>query len=85
MNKTFKKKIRVEGISARDVSIADPPTFENITKIAIQYSDGVIIGNKKLAPEAEDVISKTKKPVLPYQPTDNYIDAYYDFYDKILK
>jgi len=83
-NEKFRKKIKVDGITDRDTSILKEPTYENLIKLAIQFSDGVICGHKTIPSNIEEHLTTLKKPVLPYKSPEEYIDAYYSFYDKIL-
>ena len=56
----------------------------NLHKIAINFSDAVIIGSEKLA-ELESYIQKSDKQTLDYQPEDAYIASYNEFYDELRK
>jgi starch synthase len=60
------------------------PDFVNVSKLAIKYSDGIIIGSEDINDELNKYISTINKPVLPFKDETEYIDAYNDFYDKIL-
>jgi starch synthase len=80
----FTRKVKFDGIEDKDLEIIKNPEFINIAKIAFKYSDGVIKGSKSLLPDLEDVIKKLKIPLLDYQSTEDYIDAYSVFYDRIL-
>ena len=53
-------------------------------KLAIKYSDGIIIGSEKINSKVLDYIKSTDKPVLEYQDLEHYIDAYSGFYDSVL-
>jgi len=81
----FKKKVKTEGITEKDVEVLKTPDFVNYSKLAIMKSDGIIIASKKINPELEKFIMQQKMPVLPFQETEDYIDAYSVFYDQILK
>jgi len=81
----FKKKVKTEGITEKDVEVLKTPDFVNYSKLAVMKSDGVIIASKKINPELEKFILQQKIPVLPFQDTEDYVDAYSDFYDQILK
>ena len=83
LNKNFRKKIVVKGINSGDTKVVDNPTFENISKMAINFSDAIIQGSEDIQPELKDYISNSGKLFLPYQPKDDYIDAYNGFYDKV--
>ncbi len=80
----FKKKVKTDGISDKDVELLKTPDFVHFSKLAINKSDGVIVASEKINPEIEKYLNEAKTPVLPYQGED-YVDAYSDFYDKVLK
>jgi len=52
--------------------------------LAIKYSDGIIIGSEDINEELKKYLSTVSKPVLEFKDETEYIDAYNDFYDKIL-
>lgn len=85
LNKDFSKKVIHEGIDKTDVELYKNPTFVNVSKLAIDLSDGVIKGSPKINPEIEKYLKKAGKPVLEYKNEDEYIDAYSDFYDAVLE
>jgi starch synthase len=84
LNKDFKVKLKMEGIRDDDVSGLTNPSFENLTKLAIDMSDATIIGSSEINKSIHNYIKSIKKPVLEYKPEEEYIDAYSDFYDEIL-
>jgi starch synthase len=84
MNKAFNKKAIIEGISKKDIAIAENPDYLNLSKLAIQYSDGVIISSESINKEVEASVINSGKPYLPFIDNENYIDEYATFYEKIL-
>jgi starch synthase len=60
------------------------PDFVNVSKLAIKYSDGIIIGSEDVNEELKKYLITVNKPVLEFKDESEYIDAYNDFYDKIL-
>ncbi|MBE0655981.1 MAG: glycogen/starch synthase [Bacteroidales bacterium] len=80
----FFDKTRFEGIGEEDIGLLREPTFENLTKLAFKYSDGIIRGSDSLPDSVEKQITDLNIPVLNYQDQEKYIDAYSVFYDKIL-
>jgi starch synthase len=60
------------------------PDFINVSKLAIKYSDGIIIGSEEINEELKKYVKTINKPVLPYKDETQYIDAYNEFYDEIL-
>ncbi|MDP4267284.1 MAG: glycogen/starch synthase [Bacteroidota bacterium] len=85
-SKNFATKLKLPGISDEDIQTYKNASYFNIMKVAIDNSDGVIIGSEKINPEIEEYLKEVRlnKPVLDYQGSDNYIDAYSEFYDEIL-
>lgn len=85
LNSGFAKKLLYEGIEESDVKVAKDPSYNNVMKLAVQYSDGVIAGSEKVSKEVIDFAKKSKVPVLDYKTPDIYIDEYSTFYDTILE
>ncbi|HOI48159.1 MAG TPA: glycogen/starch synthase, partial [Prolixibacteraceae bacterium] len=83
LDQNFSKKLLLEGITPEDVKILENPTYENISRLAIDYSDAIIQGSEKINPEIQQYIQMSKKLFLAFQPKETYIDAYNEFYDKI--
>jgi len=84
MNTNFNKKLTFDGITKEDVSTISVASFENISKLAIDNSDGIIFGSATINSEIEKYSNNSGKPILTYTNGDNYIDAYSAFYDDIL-
>ena len=84
LKKEFKDKILFENITNDDVKILKEPTFNNLSKLAIQTADATIIGSETINDELNSFIKESGKPYLDYQNEEEYIDAYSNFYDQIL-
>lgn len=84
LHKDFKDKLLYENITKSDVKILKEPSFVNLNKLAIDMSDGVIVGSKKINSELHDYIKSAKKPFIEHYDNEEYIEAYSQFYDKIL-
>lgn len=82
----FADKILMDGMEKSAVSaVSENGSFENLNKLAIDYSDGVIQGSAEILPELVDYTKKSKKPFLPYQTAENYVLSCNEFYDEVLK
>lgn len=81
---SFVDKLRFDGIDGENLKMIKNPDFVNISKLAIKYSDGIIIGSEDINEELANFVSTVKKPVLTFKDETEYIDAYNDFYDEIL-
>jgi starch synthase len=81
---TFADKLRFDGIDGENLKMVKKPDFVNVSKLAIKYSDGIIIGSEEINNDLTKYLEIIDKPVLKFQDESKYIDAYNDFYDKIL-
>lgn len=82
-NSNFAKKLRGEKIPTKYIQHLKKPNYVNLMKTSIDYSDGIIIGSKNVNQELLDYAEASKKPILPYQPEDDFVDAYDEFYESI--
>jgi len=84
MHADISKKIKYDGVTKQDLAYYKKTNFVNLIKAAVQYSDGIIIGSRKINKELLEYVGKSGKPVLDYQGEEQYLEAFSDFYDKIL-
>lgn len=82
--KDFHKKVKMDGITSEDLKFYREPTFINIMKGAIHYADAVIAGSEKMNPEIAAHLTSINKPFLQYVPLDHCVEAYSDFYDRVI-
>lgn len=84
LHKNFAKKIPIEGVNAKDVKHVADPTFVNLSKLAIDYSDAVIYGSEDVNDEVQKYVKKSGKPSLDFKSPEEYVEAYSNFYDMVL-
>ena len=84
LNEEFVTKAMTEGVVRKDMNLVKEPTHENLNKLACQYADGIILTQKEQDAELQSFATSLKKPTLEYPGEDTYIDAYSDFFDKII-
>ena len=82
----MKGKMIIPGVKGKDVEVLKTANGINLAKLAIQNSDGIIIGSPQLCDEVTEAVNASKLPVLPFvdQSDSAYIKEYNQFYDKIL-
>lgn len=85
LNKDSANKIKLDGITNKDLKHYKKPSYVSMMKSAIDFSDGVILGSETINDELLDYVNESDKPMLPHQTMDRFIDAYNIFYDKIIK
>lgn len=91
LNETFQKEFAERAmfgtITREDVSLLDEANGINLAKLAVHYSDGVIIGSDNINAELLDYCKDSGHPVLPYNAqameSGSYIDDYNSFYDSL--
>jgi starch synthase len=81
LNNKMAGKIAEDGININEISVLNEPTFVNLSKLAIDYSDATIKGSETINTELEDYMKAAEKPFLDYQSKESYIDSYFDFYN----
>jgi starch synthase len=84
LDATFRTKLKMNNIDDDDSELVDEPTYVNLSKLAIQFSDAVIQGSPKINSEITEFIQTSEKLFLDYQSEHSYIDAYNNLYDKLL-
>lgn len=85
LRSSFPDKLKNDGINGMDKEFVKNPDFLNLSKLAINNSDAVIIGSETINEYLRQYILTSGKPLLPYQDENTYIDAYNDFYDYLLQ
>ena len=83
----LKARVLFGGVSEEDVEILAEPTGINVAKLAVDYSDGVILGAEGVVPELVEYCKSKECPVLPYDAQaledGSYIETYNSFYDNL--
>ncbi|XOD68897.1 MAG: glycogen/starch synthase [Flavobacteriales bacterium AspAUS03] len=76
LNKDIIKKVRFDGIRPKYLKHLEQPDFVNLTKLFMDFSDGVIKGDRPLLEEIETYIEENKIKVLEYLSVDEIALAY---------
>lgn len=82
LDKNLIKKVMFDGIDEDKVELLKKPNYNNLIKLAITYSDGVIIGSENVSDELLKFTEKIDKPKLDYLSIEEFTQAYQDFYLK---
>ena len=84
LNEEMINKIKFDNISEEAITTLVKPSYSNIMKVAIDYSDALIIGSEEIPSELEKHLENSNKPTLDYQGLDTFAEAYTAFYNKVL-
>ncbi|MDR2854525.1 MAG: glycogen/starch synthase [Prevotellaceae bacterium] len=84
--KSFGKKLKMEGITDKDIAkIKDKEvTYETLSEIAMDYSDAVVQLSENVNPAVLEYAKKSGKHVLPYYPHDQLATQFAKFYDSLM-
>ena len=74
-------KVKFDEIEDQFLKNLSTPSYVNLMKTAIDFSDGLIKGSQNLPDELNTYIDSSKKPVLDYQHQEKFADAYTEFYN----
>ena len=81
----FPQKLHMDGATAEDTAVLnDGASFVNLSKLAINFADGIAQGSENINAEVLQYIKEqTDKPFLPYVNKEEMIDKNNAFYDVI--
>ena len=87
LSPSLKDNVLFGGIKPADVSLLEEPTGINLAKTAALYSDGIILGDKDVAPELVKFCEERSMPILPFSEdsisSGRYIEEYDGFYQQL--
>ena len=79
-----KRNILLIGITEEDIKLLDDLNYESMSKLAIENADAIIQGSEKINQNLMDYTQAKEKLFLNYQSEETYIDAYNDFYNRVM-
>ncbi len=82
LDKEVINKIAFDGIEQSDISELENPTYDNLMKVAINFSDAIIEGSETIPVELKSYLKSLDKPVLKFHNMEEFQEAYIDFYTK---
>ena len=86
LDSSLHKKIAFDGIPEDKIAHLSTPTYNNMLKVAVDFSDAVILAAEDIPSELREYIANLQKPVLPYVSLQEFEEAYANFYNtEVLK
>ena len=80
----FPTKLMLKGIAKKDVAnLKTPIDYVELCKLAIDYSDGVVLQSDKVNEKLVNYAKETGKLILEPQDPDNFAEACNNFYDQV--
>ncbi len=68
-----------------DLELLKNPTFENLNKFAISYSDAIIQGSENINEEISKHMKDSELPFMTYPGEEDYEDSYNNFFDSLVE
>jgi len=84
LDKKMIDKVRFDNIDDDAIKILETASFNNLMKIAIDYSDALIKGSQDLPEELNSYLAEANKPVLEYHSIEEFMEPYTEFYNEVL-
>ena len=81
LNKDMINKIKFDNIDDEVIKSLEEPSYNNLMKIAIDYSDALIVGSEHIPTDLETYLKASKKPVMDYITKDEFGEAYTSFFN----
>ncbi|MFY0713456.1 glycogen/starch synthase [Seonamhaeicola sp. NFXS20] len=81
LNKDMINKIKFDNINEDALKTIEEPSYINLMKIAIDYSDALIIGSETIPEALDSYLKASDKPILEYKNRDEFGEAYTTFFN----
>ena len=84
----FKEKLKMCDIPEEDLKVlGESVSVNDLHKLAIDFSDGLILSSDNIAPEVLEYAKTSGKPILGYSENgqEGFFDSYANFYTELLK
>ena len=84
---SFSDKLLFDNFTPEDIKGYGKFSFEDLTRLAVDYSDGVVYAEKEAADQAwlKKIVKDSKKPALSFPGEENYVDKVNEYFGKFLK
>ncbi|NNL80609.1 MAG: glycogen/starch synthase [Flavobacteriaceae bacterium] len=80
LNKEMIGKVKFDNIDDKAIEVLADPTYVNIMKVAVDYSDALVVGSDDIPADLNKYLKASKKPVLEYHGLEDFAEAYTEFY-----
>jgi starch synthase len=84
LNENLMKKLKESGGTAKDWKFYKEPSYLNMMKAAISYSDGVVLTSENVNKELIDFANENKKHIIEFAPKQEQYNSINEFYDSII-
>ena len=82
LNKDMINKVKFDNISEDAIKPLETPSFNNLMKVAIDYSDALIVGSENIPDDLDSYLKASNKPILEFKSKDEFGEAYTTFFNE---
>ena len=79
----FMKKLKLTGIDKEYLTHLKTPNYDNLIKMAIDYSDGVIVAHPEVKTSVMTYLKSYKRPKLIHPNNEDFAEQYDAFYEQL--
>jgi starch synthase len=80
----FIKKLKITGIGKEYLSHLKTPTYDNLIKTAIDYSDGVVVAHPEAKTSVRTYLKNYKRPQFVHPDHEEFVENYDVFYEQMM-
>ncbi|MDZ4750656.1 MAG: glycogen/starch synthase [Flavobacteriales bacterium] len=84
LDSKISEKISFDNIAKSSTTLLENPTYENVIKMAAQYSDAFIVGHESMDQKLVEHIEGLDIPVLKQHAEGDYLTAVDEFFDSVV-
>lgn len=84
LSNSLAEKLLFERLEDVDVAGVQNSTINNLHKFAVKYADAIVQASPNIDKDVLDNIKSSGKPFLQYPGSEDYIDAYQNFYQQFI-
>jgi starch synthase len=84
MSKDIQKKVAFDGFESEDIALLKKPNHENLLKSALQFADGLILGDDQVSSEVRQYAESLEIPIMHQYTETDYLAATDEFFDQVL-
>jgi len=85
LDKALIQKLKFDGFTDEDIAMMSEADADTLHKLAINLSDAIIYGSEEISEDVKAHAEASGKPILTYQGTEGYVEAYSEFYDLVIE
>jgi starch synthase len=84
ISKDIQKKVAFDGFEAEDIALLKKPNHANLLKSALQFADGLILGDDQVSAEIRQYAEGLELPIMQQYSETDYLAATDEFFDQVL-